>query len=1271
VNDLTRQGIDALKAGDRTRARQLLSRSLQQDPQDVDAWLALSFAVEVREQQILCLRRVLQIDPSHGFAQSQLAQLVAVTTSPSAPAAQQPTPLVQPTSLSDERQREVERESEPKEAEKPVSPPVARKRGIRRLLSWPRLPVALIVFAALIIFTDASLILIGQPIDYWLDPSRVSSRTPFWIQAMLIPGAQVFAAITLAYLLVVVLLMRFLPRRLGLILWTMVSFTHLQDTISWSWISLQGFLSLGQMSSIVSGALGMVLLVAPAGVMGLVLAYVLMPSKPVRDVRGIRSVIRRLPALVGVALSVLWVALLGYGISRAMDVPVSGWRPVNPEHRPTARVEGQVAYDTRRGRAVMFGGASGWEENEWLYEADTWEWNGTDWVLCSPPTSPPGRVAHSIAYDEARGLVVLFGGKNRDGVLGDTWEWDGGEWHERHPSSVSPARSSHQMVYDSRRNSVVLYGGYDEAGTFFSDAWEWDGKQWLPISFDSASPVASGFALAYDPADECAIALLVGDPTGTWMWKGDRWWRPQLAAEPPERQNTELVYDAYHQRVMLFGGNRKGQTFGDTWWFDGESWEHLDPPLSPSARWGHSSFYDPGRQRVMVFGGFDGSAYLDDMWEYVPLDGAVSLEDETSPSVRETPQAPEAEPTLTGVRQQGVYTPTFESTRCFSAVPAGAQADCGYVLVPEDRYGDPAGTVKLAVAIYRSMSDLPAPEPVVLLGGGPGDGAIESSAEFYEQVIVPLLMERDFVVLDQRGTGLSELALACPELTSLYLRALARDVTDSDRMALYTDALLACHDRLVTRGANLAAYTTAASAADVRDLVEVLGCGQVDLYAISYGTRLAQVVMRDYPQIVRSAVLDSVVPVEVEWHDQDTRGIAPGLSRVFGSCALDAECEAAYPDLETAFYDLIKELDESPVAVQVSDPVQGETREVMVDGGILMDLMWWVVDSSGAARTMPRVIYDLRGGDFGSLSYALTIPAHSYQDINIGMMMSVNCHEQALALAPEQRFDGPTIEALGLSAVYGGPETPVFLCEMWGAAPLDAHESEPLVSDIPVLILAGEYDSTTPSTRAVKVAGRLGNSFFFEFPGLGHAPSTSSAADCPLNIIGAFLRDPSMKPDGSCIAEMAPLDFVTPFRAGQTVEFEPFSSAKYLIEGIAPRGWKDVGNNCYNRAQALFDPTQLTLQASSMRAEEFLDWIAHNYQGVGMTAIPRAVGEREANDLIWKLYVSELRGNPVDLALAESDSLTLLVVLSTRNDERDAMYEAVYLPVIDALEPIE
>ena len=65
-----------------------------------------------------------------------------------------------------------------------------------------------------------------------------------------------------------------------------------------------------------------------------------------------------------------------------------------------------------------------------------------------------------MAYDSQRGRVVLFGGYGDSGGLADTWEWDGSTWVERTPATSPPARSGHAMAYDSQRGRVVLFGGY-------------------------------------------------------------------------------------------------------------------------------------------------------------------------------------------------------------------------------------------------------------------------------------------------------------------------------------------------------------------------------------------------------------------------------------------------------------------------------------------------------------------------------------------------------------------------------------------------------------------------------------------------------------------------------------------------------------------------------------------------------------------------------------------------------------------------------------------
>ena len=73
-------------------------------------------------------------------------------------------------------------------------------------------------------------------------------------------------------------------------------------------------------------------------------------------------------------------------------------------------------------------------------------------------------------------------------------------------------------------------------------------------------------------------------------------------------------------------------------------------------------------------------------------------------------------------------------------------------------------------------------------------------------------------------------------------------------------------------------------------------------------------------------------------------------------------------------------------------------------------------------------------------------------------------------------------------------------------------------SDLPVLILNGEFDPVTPPDWGEKAAETLQNSFVFEFPGIGHGASFFEG--CPQSIFTAFLLNPENEPDGKCIEEM-------------------------------------------------------------------------------------------------------------------------------------------------------
>lgn len=269
-----------------------------------------------------------------------------------------------------------------------------------------------------------------------------------------------------------------------------------------------------------------------------------------------------------------------------------------------------MADDAARQRLVLFGGYSG------AQFADTWEWNGVAWSPVAA-NGPPARYYHAMAYDSQRGRTVLFGGSGAFGNFGDTWEWNGISWTQLVPTASPSGRSFHAMAYDGVRQRVVLFGG-SANGTHFADTWEWDGSTWTQRT-PTSSPVARfAHAMAYDSVRQRVVVFggedginRLGD---TWEWDGSNWVPSFSANYPPARSQHAMAYDIARQRVILFGGRGTvGNYLGDTWEWDGNNWTQSNPASSPFVRWGHSMAYDAARQRVVMFGGWNGG-YMGDTW---------------------------------------------------------------------------------------------------------------------------------------------------------------------------------------------------------------------------------------------------------------------------------------------------------------------------------------------------------------------------------------------------------------------------------------------------------------------------------------------------------------------------------------------------------------------------------------------------------------------------------------------------------------------------------
>jgi len=202
------------------------------------------------------------------------------------------------------------------------------------------------------------------------------------------------------------------------------------------------------------------------------------------------------------------LALSGYN-GQTWEWDGSAWT-LRSSGGPSPRYVHAMAHDAVRRVTVQFGGF-----NNGTSYGDTWEWNGSAWTLRSA-SGPSARFWHAMSHDAGRGVTVMFGGYYYDGLdryLGETWEWNGSAWMLRSSSGPAP-RGSLAMAYDAGRRVTLMFGGhyYDGIDHYLGDTWEWNGSAWTLRSSTGPSP-RYGHAMAYDAGR--GVTVLFGGHTAS------------------------------------------------------------------------------------------------------------------------------------------------------------------------------------------------------------------------------------------------------------------------------------------------------------------------------------------------------------------------------------------------------------------------------------------------------------------------------------------------------------------------------------------------------------------------------------------------------------------------------------------------------------------------------------------------------------------------------------------------------------------------------------
>ena len=439
-------------------------------------------------------------------------------------------------------------------------------------------------------------------------------------------------------------------------------------------------------------------------------------------------------------------------------------------------------------------------------------------------------------------------------------------------------------------------------------------------------------------------------------------------------------------------------------------------------------------------------------------------------------------------------------------------ARCGTYPVWENRPTKSGRQIDLSIIVLDALGAARKSDPLFFLQGGPGD-APSFNARFYSRVFENIRQTRDLVLVDLRGTGKSS-ALFCPELGQPD----ASGVLNSDLLGV--PAVRACRERLEKR-ADLRQYTTEIAVDDLDEVRQALGYKQINLYGTSYGTRVAQVYMRRHPSSLRTVSMKGIVPPSLASPATHARAGEEAWQRLLKRCQTDELCARNYPTLEADLRTLLKRLEESPVLAL--PPVRNGPSGIRVSPGLFAEAFRFFLYAPESSARAPRLLRDLVTDRPGLAENALgTRVLFSGERLAAGFFLSVSCAEDIPYL--------PKNIAPLAAGAFGGDyrlRQQMQACTAWPRGGVSAQHRGPSKSDIPTLLLSGEFDPITPPSGGEELLRGLPRGLHVVIRNNGHP--IGNAEQCISKMIGALIDQGSTNGlDPSCASTIPAVPFLLP-----------------------------------------------------------------------------------------------------------------------------------------------
>lgn len=429
------------------------------------------------------------------------------------------------------------------------------------------------------------------------------------------------------------------------------------------------------------------------------------------------------------------------------------------------------------------------------------------------------------------------------------------------------------------------------------------------------------------------------------------------------------------------------------------------------------------------------------------------------------------------------------------------KVNCGTYEVFENRATRKGRKININIMVFPATGDRREPDPVFYFAGGPGSAATEDAVGVVPG-IVKIHEHRDLVFVDQRGTGKSH-----PLKCSFY------DPSDPQSYLGYffpLDGVRKCREELEPK-ADLTLYTTTIAADDLDEVRAALGYDKINLLGGSYGTRAAMVYWKRYPKHVRTAMLQGISPTNQYLPRDYPPETERALQGILADCASDEACNKAFPNLQSETKAVLERLLKGPVEVELQNPV----TKVWLSRDLAAEAVRYMLYNPRAASRLPLFLHAAAGGNFSQLAQAaFNFRKNLVGSGSNGMYLTVTCAEDIPWIDPVES------ERLAQNTFLGGyrARQQREACALWPRAKIAADYAKPVTSNIPALILTGEWDPVTPPKNGDFIARTLPNSLHVVVPHGAHGLGGLEGLDCIERLQANFVERATAKGlDTACV----------------------------------------------------------------------------------------------------------------------------------------------------------